>query len=270
MTANWEICRSARFDPASDFAILAPMAVQTFTSVAGRPRFHTTSWTVLREAGGGAGTAAMRGAQEALYRSYWGPVMALLRARGLQKADAEDLAQEFFQRLLAGRRLAGVEKNGARFRVWLRKALENFVISAHRRRMSQKRGAGAEHLEIEEYHQPAGVSAEEDARRQARVFDRAWAEAIVEAAFEALEARYHADGQQRTYRVLAQRFQPGQPPASGEELAAELGVEPAAARKAAERFRRRFREAIRDRVALTVADDEDVTDEMRYLRELLT
>ncbi len=247
------------------------MSRNHFSTLAGGLRFMTTRWTVVREAGGPSDDEVVLKAREELCRIYWKPVFALLVARGLRRPDAEDTAQDFFQRLLAGERLARVSSEGARFRVWLRQAVENFCISAHRRRSAAKRGGGADHVEVEDHHLPAGSveSAQASSDNHARTFDRAWADAVLEAAVAALQLRYASDGQERLFAALAPYVQPdGDAPL--ENLEKELELAPAAARKALERFRRRFREAIRTQVALTVAEPTAVDEEMRYLRDVLS
>ncbi|MBS0658603.1 MAG: sigma-70 family RNA polymerase sigma factor [Verrucomicrobia bacterium] len=238
------------------------------STAGGGAHFHTTSWTVVREAGGSGEESAIQRAREELCRSYWKPVVALLRARGLSRHDAEDVAQEYFQHILTGGRLARLNEDGARFRVWLRKGAENFMITEYRRRGAQKRGAHAEHIEINEHHVPMGHDSEEPGP-QALEFDRVWASTVVEAALERLRERYVLEGQVRIFNLLSPQNRPGEAGESPGALAAELGMEPATARKAMERYRRRFREAIRARVALTVADPGEVEDEMRYLRRVL-
>lgn len=224
----------------------------------------------MREAGGSGETSATQRAREELCRSYWKPVLALLRARGLNRHDAEDAAQDLFQRILSSGRLARLNEDGARFRVWLRRGVENFLVSEYRRRSAQKRGAHAEHVEIAEHHVPVDQELPDEAAAQARVFDRAWASTVVEAALELLRERYVMEGQTRIFNILSTRLRPGEVQEPGAVMAAELEMETASARKVMERFRRRFRDAIRARVALTVADPGEVEDEMRYLRQVLT
>lgn len=240
------------------------------TSAPGEIHFHTTSWTVVREAGGAAGTQAARAAQEELCRSYLRPVRALLRARGLSRQDAEDITQEFFQRILSGDRLARLNEDGARFRVWLRRGLENHCISHHRHRRAAKRGAGAEHVEIEDHHVPAGKAQQDASIAQALAFDRAWAATVIDSAVTMLRRRYELDGQARLFEILAPCIDPASEQELGPVVAAELSVDQPAARKTIERFRRRFRDAIRHRVSLTVALPGEVEDEMRYLRQVLS
>src|SRR5206468_697828 len=64
-----------------------------------RSAFVTTQWTVVLTAAR-SDTPRAHAALENLCRSYWPPLYAYVRRRGNSPADAEDLTQEFFARLL--------------------------------------------------------------------------------------------------------------------------------------------------------------------------
>jgi DNA-directed RNA polymerase specialized sigma24 family protein len=61
--------------------------------------FHTTRWTLVRQAAGSEEPAAAQ-ALSALCESYWYPVYAFIRRSGKGPHDAEDLTQGFFARLI--------------------------------------------------------------------------------------------------------------------------------------------------------------------------
>ena len=75
-------------------------APESTPPVAGSPHFATTRWSVVCAAGASAEPATRRGALETLCRAYWRPLYAYARRRGLRAAEAEDLVQGFFARLL--------------------------------------------------------------------------------------------------------------------------------------------------------------------------
>ena len=70
------------------------MSAQTFPN-----SFHTTRWTVVRQATSNADPVA-RQALATLCETYWSPVYAFIRRSGKSAHDAEDLTQSFFARLL--------------------------------------------------------------------------------------------------------------------------------------------------------------------------
>jgi len=73
--------------------------------------FPTTVWDVVRAAGAQAPEALQQLALE-----YRAPVLAFIRARGVEAGLAEDLCQDVFVRLLAGGVLAKADSAKGRFR----------------------------------------------------------------------------------------------------------------------------------------------------------
>jgi RNA polymerase sigma-70 factor (ECF subfamily) len=76
--------------------------------------FATTHWTAIVAAGGGLDSPVAREALETLARTYWYPLYAYARQRGQTHADAQDITQSFFLRLLEKQSLAGLQREGAR------------------------------------------------------------------------------------------------------------------------------------------------------------
>src|SRR4051812_14712716 len=94
--------------------------------------FTTTHWSVV-VAASIPGDPAHQEALANLCRSYWLPVYAYIRRRGHKPADAQDLTQEFFARLLAKDWLAGIEPRGGRFRSFLLTAVSRFLLNQYDR-----------------------------------------------------------------------------------------------------------------------------------------
>jgi RNA polymerase sigma-70 factor (ECF subfamily) len=63
--------------------------------VALRAQFPTTHWSLVLAAGG-TDSAEAATALERLCRTYWYPLYAYVRRRGLEPSDAEDVTQEYF------------------------------------------------------------------------------------------------------------------------------------------------------------------------------
>jgi RNA polymerase sigma-70 factor (ECF subfamily) len=68
-----------------------------------------------------------RDALEQLCRTYWYPLYAYTRRRGLSPHDAEDLVQGFFARLIEKEMLAKVQREGGRFRSFLLACFSHFL-----------------------------------------------------------------------------------------------------------------------------------------------
>ena len=89
--------------------------------------FATTQWTAVLAAGADSSPAAHR-ALEQLCQAYYYPLYAYVRRQGHSQADAEDLTQEFFRRLLERNSVRLADRNRGRFRTFLLESLKNFLI----------------------------------------------------------------------------------------------------------------------------------------------
>ncbi len=89
--------------------------------------FDSTRWTLLREADSPEGLAELLG----VYRP---PIYGFFRRRGFDTATADDLTQDFVDRIVIGKQLAGRVKPGpnSRFRRYLLRCLQNFIAEHHR------------------------------------------------------------------------------------------------------------------------------------------
>ena len=106
--------------------------------------FATTHWTVVLAAGQ-RHTPQSDGALAELCRTYWFPLYAYVRRRGHAKADAEDLVQAFFARLLEKNFLAQVDNGKGKFRAFLLASLKHFLANEWDKAQAQKRGGGETH-----------------------------------------------------------------------------------------------------------------------------
>src|SRR3974377_1839510 len=84
----------------------------------GQPLFATTHWSVVPAAGNPEGPEATA-ALERLCRIYWYPLYAYVRREGHSPADAQDLTQGFFARLLRKDYLHDVAPAKGKFRTFL-------------------------------------------------------------------------------------------------------------------------------------------------------
>src|SRR5262245_50836797 len=167
---------------------------------AGR-EFRTTHWSLVLEAG--VSSDRGRNALETLCRTYWYPLYAFVRRRGFDQPSAEDLTQEFFARLLESGGLAAASQERGRFRSFLLASLKNFLANEWDRSQRLKRGSGVEFLNWDELDaeahcdlEPAGTETPE------AVFDREWAEALVNGVLTQLRAEAARDSLVDRFEVL--------------------------------------------------------------------
>lgn len=236
---------------------------------AGGRRFATTQWSLVLAAGE-RGSAGSEAALARLCALYWYPVFAFVRRQGHPASEAEDLTQGFFARLIEKGDLAGADRSRGRFRSFLLSACQHFLANEHDRRQAQKRGGGRTLLSID-------VATAE--RRYDRalahgetpefLYERQWCLTLLAGVLEDLRDDYAASGRERVFERL-KRFLAGEDdPGTHAEAARELEMTEAAVKVAVHRLRGRYREALRERVAATVASEEEVADELRHLLQIL-
>ncbi|MBI5386434.1 MAG: sigma-70 family RNA polymerase sigma factor [Verrucomicrobia bacterium] len=103
--------------------------------------FVTTHWSVVLGAQD-KDSLDSAAALEKLCQAYWYPLYVHVRRLGRRPADAEDLTQEFFARLLQKDYLHSANQAKGRFRTFLLVALEHFLANEWDRARAQKRGGG--------------------------------------------------------------------------------------------------------------------------------
>lgn len=235
----------------------------------GSPAFVTTRWSVVLSAQAGDSPEATR-ALEQLCGAYWFPLYAHVRRLGRSPADAEDLTQAFFARLLARNGLGVVDRARGRFRSFLLGSLKHFLTNEWDKARAQKRGG---HLRIIPLDAPAGEDRLqlEPATQSSpdREFDRRWALALLDTVLARLEAEHAGQGRERLFAGLKGTLAGGRGDVPMAHLARELGLSEGAARVAAHRFRSRYRELLRAEIAQTVATPAEVEDELRHLFAVL-
>lgn len=227
--------------------------------------FATTHWTVVLAAGRRHTPQADRALEE-LCRTYWFPLYAYVRRRGHAKADAEDLTQAFFTKLLAKNFLAGVGSEKGKFRAFLLAALKHFLANEWDKAQAQKRGGGAAHLSLD--WQTADTKFQVAAANEPspdKAFDREWALALLAKVIERLQQECEADGKIKLFEQLKTFLTAGKADSAQAEVAKILDMEEGAVRVAIHRLRKRYRVLLRDEIAQTLADESQVDAEMQAL-----
>ena len=231
----------------------------------GAGEFNTTHWSLVLLAGQTQAPHA-DAALESLCRTYWNPLYAYVRRQGHSAHDAQDLTQDFFARLLAKKYLVLATRERGRFRSFLLKSLQHFLVNEWERGQSQKRGGGREIFSLDDesaertYRQhPADQLAPES------LYDRLWAMTLLERAMERLGTNYATSGKQALFDQLKPLLLTEGTAESYRKAAGPLGLSEGAVKVALHRLRRRFREAVRAEIAETVSTPAEVDEELRCL-----
>ncbi len=190
--------------------------------------FPTTHWTAIQQAGESDPAALERFAT-----TYRTPVLAYVRAYGFGEAEAEDLCQDVFVRILRGDVLAKADPRRGRFRQLLSVISRRVVFDR------LKKGGGRADKALGELEPEAPADVE---------FDRLFAHALLEQALVRL--RSVAPGH---YETLRERLEGGSPE-----------------RRRLWKARRRLAELLRFEVARVCASPQECEDELRHLAPWLT
>jgi RNA polymerase sigma-70 factor (ECF subfamily) len=232
-------------------------------------RFETTNWSLILLAVGGQDEAA-RDALARLCETYWPPVYAFVRRRGLQPADAEDRTQAYFARFFEKDYLRDFRPEVGRFRSFLLASVSHFLANEWDRERALKRGGGAVQISLD------AASAEERLRLEPvdrltpeAIFERQWAVALIARCLERLREEQTASGGRARFERLKAFLGGDGAPADYAALGRELGLSESTLRVAVHRLRRRFAAVLREEVARTVASPAEVDAEIRWLLETL-
>src|SRR5262245_58347145 len=157
------------------------------------PIFVTTHWSVVLRAGRPDSPEAHAALTE-LCRNYWFPLYAYARRQGCDLHSAQDLTQEFFSKLLEKNYLGVADRQRGRFRWFLLTAFKCFLANEWDRSQAQKRGGGQHIISFD------GLTAEEryrlepeDTASADQLYDRRWANNLLEGTRARLRAEYVAD-----------------------------------------------------------------------------
>jgi len=233
------------------------------------PLFVTTRWSVIllaRDVAPGAEDAL-----DILCRGYWYPIYAYARRAGRTPEDAEDLTQEFFARLLEKDWLLAASPEKGRFRTFLLVALKRFMTNEWRRSNAQKRGGGQSALPLDTTdaeRRYAGEPVEPLAADE--IYERRWAMTVLDQALDQLGAEFSAEGKSAEFECMKRWLAAERGSIPYGEVAHALGNSEGAARVAVHRFRKRFRQLFKKAIAHTVAEGEDVEEELRRVVAVLS
>ncbi|HKD35658.1 MAG TPA: sigma-70 family RNA polymerase sigma factor [Pirellulales bacterium] len=230
-----------------------------------RGQFATTQWSMVLAAADRASPRRERALGE-LCNIYWYPLYAFARRQGRSPAEAEDLTQEFFLRLLEKSYLKAAGAERGRFRTFLLLCFKRFMANEHDRAAAAKRGGERPILpldlsaaETRYQHEPAHATTPE------RVFERRWALVLLDQVLARLGEEYRRAGKEKLFEQLKFCLVAESESASYGEIAVRLGLSEGAVKVAAHRMRQRYGRLLTAEVARTLECPADATDEIQQL-----
>lgn len=230
--------------------------------------FDSTSWSLILRAQHDPGDL------EKLLRAYWSPVYAYIRRKGFSTHDASDITQDFLTQVVLGRDFLGrADKGRGTFRAFIKASLRNFLID-HQRRSSRRRSE----VSIEEPAMAPAVSQNADPGRDdaapSEAFDRQWAAAVLAVTVDRLRTGCETDDMGPHWRAfelnVLRPITKGASPLPMDEVARLVGARDAAhASNMIVSVKRRFRATLRKVVAETVADPDQVEEEISLMKRVM-
>jgi RNA polymerase sigma-70 factor (ECF subfamily) len=229
------------------------------------PRFPTTSWSVIVNSRNPISEVS-REALGRLCSSYWYPVFAFIRRKGLDSEQAQDCTQDFFAAFLEKEYLADIDRSKGKFRSFLLAAVSHFVNNWFDGQKAQKRGGGRRLLPLE-LENADGVRRNEPshALTPEALFEYHWAANLLDRTLKRLRVSNPGEDFDALKPFLIGEAARG----DGVAAAERLGMSEGAFKVAVHRLRKRYREVLRAEIAETVADASQVEDEIRYLLRVL-
>jgi len=203
-----------------------------------------------------------------LCETYWYPLYAYARRRGLSAEEAEDRTQGFFAALLEKEWIVRADPERGRFRAFLLTAFKRHLGRERDRERTQRRGGDRAKLRLDFEDGERRYSLEPShLDTPERLFDRRWALTILSRTMERLVEEAAASGKTEQFAALM-TFLPGGGDAEPQaEVAGRLGMSVGAVKVAVHRLRARYRACLRAEIAQTVDSPERIDEE---LTELLT
>lgn len=236
--------------------------------VRGKDSFEATHWSIVLSAATPTGPQA-QAALGVLCRTYWQPLFVWVNRQGHSPADAQDLVQGFFAKLIEKGFLASADPEKGRFRSFLLLALKRYMANQRTYRNRKRRGGGKIILSLEEiqteFMEEIPVK---DGLSPEKAFDRQWALTLLQQVLNRLSTEFNARGKGHLFEEIKVLLN-GDKGGSYAEIAERLEMSESAIKVSVHRLRQRYRELLRLEIAKTLASSELIDEEIQALFEAL-
>jgi RNA polymerase sigma factor (sigma-70 family) len=233
------------------------------------PGFCTTHWSAVLTARAGGSAAAQALAE--LCETYWYAIYAYVRRRGHPPEDAADLTQAFFARFLEKNFLGDLTPGAGRFRSFLLVCCQHFLANEWDKAQTLKRGSGRTILSLDDDSAEHRYKFEPvDPLTPETLFERRWACTVLEKVLAGLRDEFARNDRAEVFDELKPFLSPGQGDSSYAEISRRTGLTESAVKVAVHRMRRRYGELLRAEIAKTVADGNEIEDEVRHFIAVLS
>lgn len=201
-------------------------------------------------------------ALESLCREYRAPILAFIERTGLSCVEAEDAVQDFLLKFIRSDGFTKVKQSG-RARNYILKSVQYFLIDRHRSENAGKRSGGKTDPLNEEDIELAFEPVLE-------VFDREWGQRIMDRALQRVREFFSSLDKvtfgEAIFGIIEGRFDN---PEKRAEICSTFGISENHLAVATTRFQIRLKKEIREIISNTVSNQEEIEDELRYLRNVM-
>jgi RNA polymerase sigma-70 factor (ECF subfamily) len=205
-------------------------------------------------------------ALEQLCRTYWPPLYAFLRREGRSEADAQDLVQGFFARLLAQPPFARLDRQQGKFRSFLLAALKHFLANEHDRTRALKRGGAVTFVPWDDTEAETTFrNARSDGLPPDLTFEKSWALTLLNHVLAQLRDEYTRSGKALLFDALQVYLTGDKGGVPYAAMAARLNLGESALKMSIQRLRRRYGDLLRTEIAHTVSTPQEIDEEIRAL-----
>jgi RNA polymerase sigma-70 factor (ECF subfamily) len=234
-----------------------------------RSPFPTTHWSLVKKVQRGSAEDAWR-AMEDICRGYWYPIYSYLRRCGHAPADAEDLTQDFFQRVIEEKSILGADEARGKLRSFLLGVLKR-LLSDHFRALGREKRGGGRHIVSFDDEEAEGRYQREpaDLKSPDALFDRAWAEGVLHSALAKLRTASIEADDVALFDQVSEYLPLGDNATPYREAAARVKLSEGALRLQIHRMRKRYAKLIEEEIALTVDDEADIQAEREHLLRVM-
>ncbi len=231
--------------------------------------FPPTQWSLVALAG--KDDESRLEALERLLRTYLPALKAhLVLSRKTPPDQAEDMLQGFIcDKIIQERLISKAVQGRGKFRSYLRRALDNYVISLFRHDQAKKRVPEQSLVMFEEQTSKIGTN-----NNIADSFDLSWAKNVIQGALEAMRSECGVSNRLDIWRVFEKRILitlEGKSPLPYEIMVEQFGFRsPLHAANVLVTAKRMYKRHLRAIVAEYSKDESQVDDEIRELGQILS
>jgi DNA-directed RNA polymerase specialized sigma24 family protein len=232
--------------------------------------FPSTRWTLVRQVQKGSAAEASCAMNE-ICQQYWYPIYAFTRRNGFPRHDAEDITQTFFQHIFSSQAIHDAQEEKGQLRSFMLGMLKRTIANHVRHASAQKRGGsrGATLSFDDETAEERYASEPTDTRDPETLFDRAWANGVLNAAEKRLRADFAKADNLEDYHQLREYLPLGDNTTPYADAAQKIGISEGALRLQIHRMRKRYAKCIEEEIAQTVSSPDEVKAELEHLMKVI-